>query len=129
MKINITQEFEVSRTLLEDLIVTAIEGGSSYWYWLDRDEMDAKLPKTNEPLAMKLADCLYSDKDFSLNVYDDESQEDLLGAITQASCIKAFEILKEKYSWVIENIVLENWDANDADCFFQVAVMGEIVFG
>lgn len=129
MSIKITQEIFVTKTMLEDLIVTAIEGGSSYWYWLDRDEMDEKLPANGDPLAIRLANRLYDDEGFKLNVYDWEEQENVLGVITHKSCVDSFEILKDKYSHIFENIVLDNWDANDADCFFQVAVMGEIVFG
>lgn len=129
MSIKITQEIFVTKTMLEDLIVTAIEGGSNSWYWLDRDEMDEKLPANGDPLAIRLANRLYDDEGFKLNVYDCEEQEDVLGVITHKSCVDSFEVLKDKYPDVFENIVLDNWDANDADCFFQVAVMGEIVFG
>lgn len=129
MSIKITQEIFVTKTMLEDLIVTAIEGGSNYWYWLDRNEMDEKLPANGDPLAIRLANRLYDDEGFKLNVYDCQEQEHVLGVITHKSCVDSFEILKDKDPDVFENIVLDNWDANDADCFFQVAVMGEIVFG
>lgn len=129
MSIKITQEIFVTKTMLEDLIVTAIEGGSNYWYWLDRSELDEKLPANGDLLAIRLANRLYDDEGFKLNVYDCEEQEDVLGVITHKSCVDSFEVLKDKYPDVFENIVLESWDANDADCFFQVAVMGEIVFG
>ena len=121
MSIKITQEILITKEMLEDLIVTAIEGGSSYWYWLDREEMDSKLPDTDDPLSIRIANSLYDDKDFSLNVYDYEEQGDLLGTITHVSCVKSFKILKDKYPHIFENIVLENWDANDADCFLQVS--------
>ena len=52
-----------------------------------------------------------------------------LGYVTQESMLKAFQIVAEKYSWHYNNLINENDDAETADVFFQVATMGEIVFG
>jgi hypothetical protein len=38
-------------------------------------------------------------------------------------------ITKEDYPKVWENILLEQYDANDADIFLQLCVMGEVQFG
>ena len=72
---------ELGYQSFEDLIVTSLEGGSNYWYWLDRDDFEKDLTISNEPLACRLADALYNDKRFKLKVYDCEDEEELLGVV------------------------------------------------
>jgi hypothetical protein len=43
--------------------------------------------------------------------------------------LKAFQIVAEKYSWHYNNLINESDDSETSDVFFQVATMGEIVFG
>jgi hypothetical protein len=43
--------------------------------------------------------------------------------------LDAINLVKKDYPEVYENIVLEEYDAEDADIFLQLAVMGNVVFG
>jgi hypothetical protein len=45
------------------------------------------------------------------------------------SLLDAIQKLKDEYPRVYENIIDEEYDAEDADVFFQLAVMGEVTFG
>jgi hypothetical protein len=45
------------------------------------------------------------------------------------SILEAITIIKKDYPDVWENILDEQYDANDADIFLQLCVMGEVVYG
>ena len=116
----------------ENVIITALEGGSNYWYQLiDEDYRDKLPPKTVErqSLSERIAYALYTDPKFELPVYDVEEPDELLGKVTQYSMYRAFEIAKSDYPDAYENIMEEKYDATDADILFQLATMGELVFG
>jgi len=115
-----------------DIIITALEGGSNYWYQLiDEDYRDKLPPKTVErqSLSERIAYALYTDPKFELPVYDVEEPDELLGKVTQESMYRAFELAKIDYPDAYENIMEEQYDASDADILFQLATMGELVFG
>lgn len=115
-----------------DIIITALEGGSNYWYQLiDEDYRDKLPPKTVErqSLSERIAYALYTDPKFELPVYDVEEPDELLGKVTQESMYRAFELAKSDYPDAYENIMEEQYDASDADILFQLATMGELVFG
>ena len=126
---------EVDSEMFENIIVTALEGGSNYWYLINTDEFKKELPSSDEPLSIRIAGALYNDTPFKLNVYDiesgDEDYEDkeLLGVVTYESCKKAFDIMAKDYSYRLSNFINESYDADDADVFFQLATMGEVTFG
>lgn len=117
-------------TLITDMLVTAFEGGSNYWATLGK--VDRTHFVKGESLAENVARSVIADKNYKLDVYDLESDEDeleLLGTMTYASIEKAFNIMANEYPEAFRNIINEDYDAYDADMFFQLAVMGEIVFG
>lgn len=124
MKINIPLELEFDH--FESVIVTALEGGSNYWYCIP-DQPALKFNKSlkGEPLSVKIAKSLYNDPNYSLQINDAEDEDEKLGIITQASLIKAFQDNPEKTLDIING----DYDAWTADTIFQYAVMGEVTFG
>jgi hypothetical protein len=130
MKITI----DLTQEMFENVIVTALEGGSNYWYEINVDEFRSKLPikaGRYNALTEKIAKALFTDPTFEMKVYDIENPEEVLGIVTQASMVKAFEIASKNYVTQFGNITNEDgdYDADDADVLFQLAVMGEVVFG
>lgn len=116
--------------LFEDLIVTALEGGSNYWYHLGiiRDGLEEY--KDENKLYLSEAVARYALQDYGVvPIYDYENPEDHLGDLTKESMYEAFKIMKRDYDQHYWDARSENWDADTADVFFQLAVMGEIVFG
>lgn len=127
-KTRITEE-EISA-----VVVTAMEGGSNYWYFVDTKESKGLPPKKNDGsisdcLTMRISKALAEDPNFSMPVRDIENREDVLGVLSQESMKKAFEIAAKEYPRAFQNIMTDNGDAEDADIIFQLAVMGELVFG
>lgn len=120
----------VTYEVFENIIVTALEGGSNYWYLLpDLEPVRAWCKRNgigNEPMSVKIAKALFNDPDFMLDVYDLENEDDVLGTITQASLLKAMALHPEE---ALKFINEDDYDAWTADTLFQTAVMGEVVFG
>jgi hypothetical protein len=52
-----------------------------------------------------------------------------LGVINMDSLLDAISVMKKDYPEKYEAIVMDEYDADDADVFFQIAVMGELTFG
>lgn len=112
-----------------NLFVTALEGGSNYWYFLPR--IPAGVRDIKVELDMELTEAIgeYVLRGGSIDVHDAEDEDTKLGTVDMSSLLEAIDILKNDYKQVYENIIDEEYDADDADVFFQLAVMGEVTFG
>jgi hypothetical protein len=110
----------LSKEDIIDLFVTALEGGSNYWYYIPT------LPNgvnSSEAIGNHILNGGY------VVFHDAENHSEILGTVDMDSILEAISLVKSKYPDVWENILLENADANDADVFLQLCVMGEVVFG
>jgi hypothetical protein len=142
MDLYITLNTKVSLQHFEEIMVSALEGGSTYWYLIDTDEFKDKLEgEKGEPLSTRIAESLFTNPNFEMNVYDTEEygeDEDgrigslhsaFLGTITQASMLKAIGTAHQAYPNVFHDLMEGTGDANTADVLFQLAVMNDVVFG
>tara|TARA_R110000868_G_scaffold248752_3_gene505280 strand:- start:542 stop:940 length:399 start_codon:yes stop_codon:yes gene_type:complete len=128
-KLGIVARQEISYDLFEGILVTALEGGSNYWYMIDLNDTgvpDTKYP--NEPNSVRVAKMIWYDK-INLRVLDIEDQEVLLGEVNLTTIKTAFERICSQYPETYLNLIKEEYDADDADVFFQIATMGEVTFG
>lgn len=122
------------RDILENIFVTALEGGSNYWYFLPSKEVKKireAVPKTEEPaLSMAMFMAIF-DKGVEVAIHDAENPEDALGVLNREIImerIKELEIHgRYRRFWYAE--LNEEGDAETSDVVFQYLVMGEIVFG
>ncbi|MFP8488801.1 hypothetical protein ACKGJO_06835 [Gracilimonas sp. Q87] len=114
---------------LENLIVTAIEGGSNYWYWLTKEATDIireNATDNTDPLSVKLCRAIESGHIIPIHKKSDKTE---VGAINMASAKNAFKKLHNNYPERSARVITGGYDANDADVWFQLAVMNKIVFG
>ena len=123
--------FNIKDSIINDQLCTALEGGSNYWYMIGN--IDRKHFIKGKPIADNIARSIILDKDFYLEVYDRESEDedtpDLLGKVSYDSIVNAFSIMSREYPQTLANILSGDFDADDSDVWFQLATMGEIVFG
>ena len=112
-----------------NLLTGAIEGGSNYWYWLGEDacKIMRKYKAKHEPLVAYFFRALQEGE--SIPVRQDDDEGDILGYISMGSIEKAEVLMATKYSHHYADVLLGNDDATTADVWFQLAVMGEIVYG
>lgn len=137
----------INNQMIEDLLVTALEGGSNYWYYLPDTRMcegyTSKNPIYSKPTpgSIMIHEAVLDGKEVpvmdyeTVELYDKKGKElkdpkgDHLGVISKANYERAEELLLDKYPKRLGEILSENWDAETADIWFQLVVMGEVVYG
>lgn len=110
-----------------DLITTAVEGGSHYWARFKFPEKYKEKYKSFEQIPFK---------DGKIEVYDIETDE-LLGYLTLETMRTGLQLMADRKDLKgkvvparhFKNLATDNEDAETADVFMQLSVMGEIVFG
>lgn len=126
-----TKNIELTTEQIRDVIVTALEGGSNYWYFLANDSVKAIRDKVskeeNEYLSEAVTDAIY--KGAVIPVYDIENPSELLGTLSKDSIEAGIQLMINNERDEIELVLDETYDAGDADVMFQYFVLGEIVFG
>jgi hypothetical protein len=131
MEIKIIQG--VSREVLEDIFVTALEGGSNYWYYLPAESIIAirkAVPKSEDPYLSTAILKAILDHDVKIAVNDVENEEEVIGVITRGTLQARLQLLSDsKQRWALEAHMREEGDAGSADVVFQYLTMGEVVYG
>lgn len=121
----------VTDEVITDIIVTALEGGSNSWYYLpDLNNVKRRFPnqeREQTPLPILIAKAVLK-KQERVQVFDLEDENEQLGELSIDSIKKAFQLLSENYKSTLASLLNETYDADDADVFFQLAVMGELRF-
>ena len=107
-----------------DVIVTALEGGSNYWYYISdvagiHKYKDLKGLAKSEQIALA---ALRHDEPFE--VWDIEDPENVLGYINRENILNAVK----RYMLEYDGFDPYEMDANDADTFLQYVVMDELVY-
>ena len=128
----ITIKREMDYDSFENLIVTALEGGSNYWYMIDLDTSTGFIKKYADdprPKSIRIADALYNNEESSVTILDAEDEEETLGVLTRQSVRKTLEDFPKDHQWALDNVLNGDYDANDADVVFQVLVMNDVVYG
>lgn len=111
------------------LFVTALEGGSNYWYYLPEIPNEVREIAAETGLAISEAIGEYILRGGHIQVNDAEDEEEVLGTVDMDSLLDAIVKIKTDYTDTYHNIIDDEYDADDADIFFQLATMGEITFG
>ena len=127
MKIQI--EKEITLDDIEGIIVTALEGGSNYWYTVKTSDFKDDLPDPNEPITIRISRAIYKDPSFRMPVYDREDPDEVLGILSQKSFKEGLVLAAKDYPDRLQAVFNESYDAEDADVIFQLCVMKDVVFG
>lgn len=116
----------ISREVLENIFVTAIEGGSSYWAEIPENEIEVVYANSTKGKAFseRLLEAVY-DNGVDINIYDVENPDDILGTLSRSTMQQK---LDECPYWAIRQEIEEQGDAESSDVVFQCLVMGEAIF-
>lgn len=108
---------------VENLLTTAIEGGSNYWYLIHDHNK-------KEVLECQYLSSLLANPKGQMTVGDLEEGFDTR-VVTHADVIKAWNLFStdKRYQKHYGDLLSENDDATTGDIFFQLVVLGEVVFG
>lgn len=115
---------------VECLLTGALEGGSNYWYLIGPKSADRIRKATEDLKGEPFIDRMLMavQRGIKVNVFDIENNEKL-GTLTPESWAKAESLMMEKHGEHFKDVIAENDDATTADVFFQLAVIGELVYG
>lgn len=116
---------------IETLMVSALEGGSNYWYDIQKKSCDAIRNATTEmkgqPFVMRMIAAI--EKGVAVEIHDIEDESTLLGTLTAESWAKGEDLMIQTAVQHFADAVAGNDDATTGDVFFQLALMGEVVYG
>ena len=139
IKINIPTES------LEEMLVTALEGGINYWGCLDgedisvfhkwfEEKIEAGELKRDENIHYRWMDAMFQGCPYKIAVYDveeDDEDEEPLGYLSMENIGKGLQLAMRDYPSVYAQHFPE-YDSGDvisADVLFQLMVMGDVVYG
>lgn len=131
MEIKIIQG--VKREVLEDIFVTAIEGGSNYWYFLS----DHAIEKIRRAVPKEEDECISTailkailDHDVKVEINDADDEDEIIGVITRGTMQARLQLLADSPNkWALDAHIKEVGDADSADIVFQYLAMGEVIYG
>lgn len=130
MKIKI--QIEIDESVLEDVFVTAIEGGSNYWYFLSEDAVRLIRKAVPRDVESCLSVAMFKAVMRGVNVpiNDVENEEDIIGWISlETMAERLTDLATSGNKWALEAHMNEEGDSESADIVFQYLAMGEAVFG
>lgn len=131
MEIKIIQG--VKREVLEDVFVTALEGGSNYWYFLPFESVKAirkAVSKEEDPYLSTAILKAILDHNVKVPINDAENEDEVIGVITRGTMQARLQLLAESPNrWALEKHMREEGDGDSADVVFQYLTMGEVVYG
>ena len=123
----------MNRELLENVFVTALEGGSNYWYFISAKAQRAvrdAVPKQLEPyFAMAMLSAVL-DHGVEVEINDAENEDEVLGTISAKTIHQRLDALAmdKSYSWALDAELDDEGDAESSDVIFQYLVIGEVWF-
>ena len=125
-------QIELDESVLEDVFVTAIEGGSNYWYFLSNDAVRLirkAVPKQEEP-CLSVATFKAVMKGVEVPIHDVENEDEQIGLISlQTMQDRLQALVNSSDRWALDRHMDEEGDADSADVVFQYLAMGEAVYG
>lgn len=148
-------ETKVAITLgeIESMLITALEGGSNYWYefnsndlkdarnWLLKEIEEGRL-KRNEYINYTWMDAMFQGYSKPIPVYESEEVYDLendgefeevepIGYLSMETIKKGLEKASIEYPRQFNQFFPEytNGDADDADVLFQLICLNDVVYG
>lgn len=111
-----------------DLLVTALEGGSNYWYLIDDVSAIDDKGFSDEEEDFENALWRFIVEGGSLEIHDVENPTEKLGDLNIEGIINGEKVLEQEFNTFFTRIEDDNWDADDADAWFQCAVLGTLEF-
>jgi len=125
-------QIEIDDSVLEDVFVTAIEGGSNYWYFLSEDavRLIRKVVPREEESCLSVATFKAVMKGTIIPINDVENEEDIIGWVgLDTMADRLSKLATSDNRWALQSHMNEEGDADSADIVFQYLAMGEAVFG
>lgn len=108
---------------LEDILVTAFEGGITYW----ADTVHVPQNKTNDAIPWHYASDLVAHGGSVQILYQNSNEQLESQTLTRPKLLKGWEMFFMQHGYNLDNLM--DFDAHDADCIVQYALFQKLVFG
>ena len=130
MEINV--KINITRETLECIFVTALEGGSNHWYFINEEThrfIRSYIPKEEERcLSLALFSFVY-DLDIPIAIHDIEDPEgDPIGYLNRSRFEQRLQRCYDNQPWAIHNEINDEGDAESSDIIFQYLVLGDYTY-
>jgi hypothetical protein len=129
----ISVKIPITKQRISDLLCSAFEGGSNYWYWIEKFVKPPVLEWQNDPKKV------YQHLDYPLNeggaliISDKEDDNPTKSKKTYRldleSIVKGIQFMAEKYPRHFADMVSEDFDATTGDVFLQCCLFDEVIYG
>lgn len=123
----------ISRKVIEDVFVTALEGGSNYWYFLPEQSVKAireAVPKSVDPYLSTAIGKAILDFGVEVDISDVDDEEEVLGTISMKTLQERLQKLADsEHNWALDREINEDGDAETSDIVMQYMALGEIIYG
>jgi hypothetical protein len=124
----VTVPVELDDQFIEDMVVTAFEGGSNYWVDHVQINHPAGEKMKGEPVSTWAASALNLGGNVVVFVREEGDSHDCPPVtMTKEMLVSGIQTWINNHTCSPE--ALMDYDADDADCVLQYAVFGELVFG
>lgn len=127
-------KIDVSRETLENIFITAIEGGSNYWYYIGDDAVRAVNSVCPKVSGMAFSERLFTavyDYDVAVPIHDIEDIDgEPIGVINKETFKERLErCANEGGMWALQQEIDEQGDATTSDAVFQYLALNDLVYG
>lgn len=129
MKINVT--IDIPREVLEGVFITAIEGGSNYWYYIGDEaiKMIDSVSPSGDSFSERLFSAVY-DKGAIIPIHDIEDEEEEIGLLDVNTFSERLQkCIDNGNGWALHDEIDERGDANSSDIVFQYLVLNDVIYG
>lgn len=120
-------------TLMSDLLCSAFEGGSNYWYLIERYEYplgktrkDFRYPHVEVPFQEGGAIII---RDTEGDQGTGENAKGNVYRLDRAALAKGWALMRDEYARHYADAMGEDSDAVTGDVFLQCCLFGEVVYG
>jgi len=114
---------DIQKERILNLLVSATEGGSNYWYMIQNHNAKEVEHKYFQEVPLKENGFLMIDDEQGEKTLKEPVRVDLKSLKT------GYSIFKEKYPTHYADLIKENDDATTGDVFLQCVVFGEVIYG
>lgn len=123
----------MDRQLLENIFVTALEGGSNYWYHINtanHNKIRKAIPTSADPYFATAMLSAILDQNIEVEVHDAENEDEVLGVLKTSTMEERLNTLQKSpnYCWALDAEENGEGDAETSDIVFQYLVIGDVWF-
>jgi hypothetical protein len=123
----------ISTEDIENIFVTALEGGSNYWYYLSKEEFDKVRAAFPRGEGLATSEAIFKavwEKGMTIYLNDADDHSERIGELRKELILERLNKLAENtsYNYALFDELDQNGDALSSDVCFQFMALGDVWF-